>query len=563
MLFSLGVAEPAGADSVRRRLSVGAAVPTDEWPELSRPAWASGCSLCDAFAGPEGFFSVAADCTADEEMPRCLATLISSLGMSRPASFFRHGLPVGAHDRMPGVIVGRRTAANVTGAYAFDPGYLPGARGGLPNELPACHDENAHALSRMRFTEQVCRTTAPSPIVALLRQNSSLNCRFSGLEAMAQQQQAFLHLPGSGCARTSATLNRVSLRYGFEDVLGVVYTNPEHGRIATDLAMWLRKLSGRDIGLVRMGVTSGSAAHANATCKCEAVGPASCFFGTSCTEAAPVLRMPELEVAPIRPSGAPGTFCVPHHCDQPNNPSCCPTACRAQEGELGNAQKKELGHTQRPRWHGVFMHIPKTGGSSLECASREWEMAGIWTNMGHALFPSVERCAARCSENFVDASGSKPPSITPALIMTVRNPYSFWWSLYGYVKASLDGRGESAALYFLQATNATACLVTFGTFLRHMRSHGAHMAQTAHIHRICGAPCLYHFLVHTETLDADWLALLGQLRLPLKPLPHVNVVDGSARRTHQLAAHYTPELARIVQEMELLLFDHFGYSRDL
>jgi hypothetical protein len=521
-----------------------------------RPAeFASGCA-CDTFASKsEGFFSVAADCAANET-PSCLATLISSLGSSRPASFSRQGLPVMPHDRMPGVVVSRTAASSthqVTGAYAFDPGFWPGSRGGLLNELPACQDESIHALARLKAAEDACSTMMPSDVNRQLRRNPTLNCRFSGLEAMVEQQEAFLNQAGSGCAMASATPNQVSLRYGFEDVAAVVFTVPEHSRIASDFAIWLRKLSGRDIGLIRMGLTSGdvaSAAHPDASCECVAVAPVVCTE-PSCVEAAPLLQMPELGIPDLSPPR--NSFCVEHRCDARAVPTCCPRACRTRPVDLGNAQG--------PHWHGIFMHIPKTGGSSLECASQEWETAGLWTNMGHASHSFVASCADRCSDAPVNVSGQ--PSITPTLIMTVRNPYSFWWSLYGYVKAGLEGSGASGTLALLKASNATGSLATFDAFLWHMRSHGTQRAQSSHIRRICGTPCLYHFLLRTETLDADWLAVLGQLQLPLEALKHVNVVGGPAHDAAPLASHYSPELAAIVQEMEPMLFDHFGYSRAL
>jgi hypothetical protein len=589
--FSMAMADLSSARSFERGLHEP--MPIAESPEWSSPLSASGCTLCNAYASEEGFFFVAADCMPHDLTPHCLAKLISSLGSSRAASFLRHGV-TSEPNQMLGVVVGR--GANVTGAYAFDPGFWPGSREKLLNELPACLDESMHAATRLRFAEEACSTMGPSEVNRLLFHNPALNCRFSGLEAMMEQQQAFLDQAASACARASASPNQVSLRYGFEDVTAVVYTMPEHLRVATDFTLWLRKLSGRDIGLIRMraalvasdlsrddkpilvhaiasavfddtsGRLSGSrhvgdtttyAAHASTSCECMAVAPAGCI-GPSCIETTPPLRMPELGLVPsssVPTSSSPiGSFCVAHRCDLKDVPGCCPQACRTPRVDYGSAQG--------PQWHGVFMHIPKTGGSSLECASQAWESAGLWTNMGHASFPWVAKCAERCSDRLVNANGSNS-SITPAFIMAVRNPYSYWWSLYGYVRQSLEGKGGSGALASLQARNATASLATFDSFLHQMRSHGMQRTQTSQILRICGKPCLYHFLLRTETLDADWLATLGHLRLPLEPLPHVNVVAGATQSATSLFAVYTPELANIVQEMEPMLFDQFGYSRVL
>lgn len=509
----------------------------------------SGCAECDEFASEVGFFSVAADCVnrtgflqlqaryfRDEQwvstqLSGCLAGLISSLGTSRPSSFFRQGLPAATYLGMPGVIVGRRTRANVTGTYAFDADSWLASRGGQLHERPLCLNESAHAVDRLRFTNKLCGSMDLGDLHTALRK-SSLNCRFSSLEAMAQQHAAF-NL-ASECDR-DLYHNQVSLRYGIDDVTGVIFNSPEHEAVARDFALWLRQLTRRDISLVR--TTPG----VGAVCECKTLPSAA-------VESIPhPLRLPALGVAAVASAGE--EFCAEHWCDgkEATRP-CCPT--------LPASPEIHPSLNQHPKYHPMFLHIPKTGGSSIECLTKDWDATGLWTNMGHASSAAVSRCAKHAQTH-----------AQPALIITVRNPYDHWLSVYEYAKVCL-GRSShrSATANFLKKTNGTASLASFASFLKHMRSQPsarAVAAQTHHVVRICGNPCQYHFLLRTETLDADWLALLGQLRLPLKPLPHVNVVDGSARRTHQLAAHYTPELARIVQEMELLLFDHFGYSRDL
>jgi hypothetical protein len=182
--------------SIARGRPVRETVTIVKTPEWSSPPSASSCEQCDVFASEDGFFSVAADCMADDDTPSCLATLISSLGTSRPASFTRQGILVRGHDRMPGVIIGGRSAANVTGAYAFDPGFWPGSRGGMLNELPACQDESVHALARRRLATEACSVmTSPSKVNSRLRQIPMLNCRFSGLEAMVEQHARSLPRP--------------------------------------------------------------------------------------------------------------------------------------------------------------------------------------------------------------------------------------------------------------------------------------------------------------------------------------------------------------------------------
>jgi hypothetical protein len=118
---------------------------------------------------------------------------------------------------------------------------------------------------------------------------------------------------------------------------------------------------------------------------------------------------------------------------------------------------------------------------------------------------------------------------------------------------------------FLRKHNATHALASLSTFLSYMQHDPAAKAaasQTQNIKRICGSPCSYQFLLRTETLDADWLALLGTLHLPLRPLTHVNVANAAEDAVAVRKAMYTPEMVQMVLQMEQPLFTEYGYPRE-
>jgi hypothetical protein len=318
------------------------------------------------------------------------------------------------------------------------------------------------------------------------------------------------------------------LRYGVGDVTGVIFNSPEHEPIARGFALWLRTLTDRDISLVR--TTPGALAR----CECEAVPP------PAAATALPPSWLPVLGDTVLIASGS--GFCTQHWCDKEDRGPCCPVD--VVEPEIHPSLY------QQPKYHPMFLHIPKTGGSSIECLSKDWDAVGQWTNMGHASFPAVSHCGSRAD-----------PIVPHAFIMTVRNPFDYWISVYEYAKLciAINSSGSLEAGY-LRKRNATDSLATFSTFMRYMVSQKNGPSQAGHIRRSCGMPCNYRYLLRTETLDKDWLAVLGTLHLPLRPLSHVNVANPNAD-SEMRKAMFTPELVRIVQQLEPDLFVEYGYSR--
>jgi hypothetical protein len=507
----------------------------------------AACSVCDAFAGNDGFFSVAIDCLTkrrnetyrlrgfpvgdfllhDENwmknvLPGCLTTLISSLGTSRPASFFRHGLPTSTYVDAPAIAVGRRTAA-VTGAYAMDAGFWPRSSGGNVTEKPACESESTYAQDRFRAYES-CRVGT-----------EDFKCRFSSVDVLAEQQKFYLDMyhnaraAGARCYDNSTGRNQISLHFGIDDVVGVLYTKREHAPLASKYAIWLRELTGRDIPLIGM-VEQG---------QCE------------CAEfelAGHPLVLPQL--TPPAMSNEDMFSCA-QRCGDSGQSDCCMGPCSSPTVDTIASDL---------RMHAFYMRIPLTGAGAIECATAGLERKGLWTNLGGhvTLSADVESCMAGCRHR-------SPEYIVPALILTVRNPYDYWLALY-QLTTQCHGSMCSALSRHLTMTNAPTN-ASFDTFLYSVAEAPATLqsaiSQSGHIRRLCGETCNYTFLLHAETLNADYLSLLGHLNLPLgQGLPRHPL--GSFDRCVNRARVYTPKLAGIVQELEGLLFEpRFGYSRHI
>ena len=323
----------------------------------------------------------------------------------------------------------------------------------------------------------------------------------------------------------------ISVRYGADDLLGVIYTHNSSLPVAAEFILWLRDLLGRNIDLVQLTKA--------AVCKCVDVAPSVEITPDGKHGGAALagyvvhpLDLPQLGTStPARSKH----FCVEHWCGVKPHPDCCPHACLSP--------------------HYIFLHVPKTGGSSIECATTDWELDGRWTNMGHAPFHFVRYCSSRC--------GTTPRA---AMVMTVRNPYDYWLSDYAYAKVCLGKKCSATAMY-LEARNSTHVLATFDLFIRYIAAVGPEpLSQSAHIRRMCGLPCRPDYVLRTETLNADFLALLGTANFPLRSLPHINTArkgDGIEERMQE----YTTDLADIVQQLEPILFSDdafgFGYSRSL
>jgi len=69
------------------------------------------------------------------------------------------------------------------------------------------------------------------------------------------------------------------------------------------------------------------------------------------------------------------------------------------------------------------VHVEKTGGSSVECAtSTSLVPDGLWSNLGHPIYGAVDMCRRKCTFN----------GVQPELIISIREPYSWYRSLFTY-----------------------------------------------------------------------------------------------------------------------------------
>ena len=197
----------------------------------------------------------------------------------------------------------------------------------------------------------------------------------------------------------------------------------------------------------------------------------------------------------------------------------------------------------------------------------------LWTNMGHTSYlDAVRPCIAACTFH----------GVTAQLVVSVRNPYSFWRSLFTYAWV-----GVGSALVFPRipkvpsnpavAQNVTtfAGFVRWGGAVHDARVSGDYRtqdySQSVSLSAACGRPCRYDFLLRNEQLGSDWLALLTALELPLIALPQANPTGKQQNYERSIwvrkmglppPAVYTRELVEIVDRTEKDVFEQFGYQHE-
>jgi len=160
------------------------------------------------------------------------------------------------------------------------------------------------------------------------------------------------------------------------------------------------------------------------------------------------------------------------------------------------------------------MHVEKTGGSSVECATvRTLVQAGVWTNMGHTDQGAVSACAHRCPER------------QTFTVISIRDPYAYWASVYRYARFNRAAAAPSPGDMNFEQYIAWMAGEEQKPWWRRTPIRGSPAwSQSVRVRRACGEPCTPDFVLHTESLADDWAALLDTLQVPRYPLPHTNAV---------------------------------------
>ena len=247
----------------------------------------------------------------------------------------------------------------------------------------------------------------------------------------------------------------------------------------------------------------------------------------------------------LRTSG----FCVPHWCCWGNWPCQCCDGCHARERSVAL----------------YYLHIEKTGGSAIECATVELARRGILIPMGHTMHRHVLDCQVRCGAAPVMISVRNPvcatrerlrPSSDSIKVMHKASAHRVMLcpracpphcrstlttspntrcqelarlaesappsdSLSVSCDASTQyihaGQGPSSSGSHARAFASIAHmdpstgrrsfpvspLSSFGAWIRYVVKHAPQFTQSARIERSCGRPCNHEYVVRTESLEMD------------------------------------------------------------
>jgi hypothetical protein len=507
---------------------------------------AKSCSACDDFNSEQGMFAVVLDCQnqidgyirdkdwlwnatwINTALPHCLTTLMSSLGTFRPTSFLRSDLPVVTFNDQFGLIIGRRTNAYVSGAYAYNAMMWGDAKGGEENNHGFCVNESEHARGRVAYLDQLCPGDTDRGWIQLHRDmwGTPLLCRFSSLDAMATQHRLWAELERNRTSACYVTLrqnmphNQVQLRYEPDDIIGVIARGSHQVPHVARFKQWLSELTGRNLDIVLLTEAEG--------CRCIGDDEASVQAKFAAMPAVAYEKLPvEAHMLSIEASCAakPQDLACPVDCAVPSMNVLAPRAGTK---------------------HVLFLRIPHTGENFVKCATADWERMGLWINQDYASLPSPAPCIAPSCK-----------AVSQLLVLIVRNPYSYWWSKFQAEATACPQKTNCTWAQQALQLNSPAAIPAFHAFLKQAARPGT--SQSDHIHSMCGSHCMYDLVLHAETLQLDWLALISRLSLPLRllPIPEQGALDCS--QLLDFDQLYPLASDRLVREAEAFIFEHFKY----
>jgi hypothetical protein len=103
----------------------------------------------------------------------------------------------------------------------------------------------------------------------------------------------------------------------------------------------------------------------------------------------------------------------------------------------------------------------------------------------------------------------------------------------------------------------------------HMHMYEERRARAARylLMRQCGRPCTYDYMLHTETMDDEWVGLMKAIGLAPKRLPRPVNPSTSAGRGWLGATSprtvFDEEVLEIIHRIDANMFGEFGYEKRL
>ena len=204
----------------------------------------------------------------------------------------------------------------------------------------------------------------------------------------------------------------------------------------------------------------------------------------------------------------------------------------------------------------LYAHTEKTGGTSIECATKSLSDRGIWLNLGHTDQRAVSACHIR------GCSGAK-------VVVSVRDPFSFYVSRFKYARTMREqgNNGDDLWNFLAGRPQLAASLDNFEDFLTALTTEPSldMFTQRYILRRSLGQPYQYDEVLHTENLSDEYNELIARLGLDGEQLQHRNpssslshlLPDGVASEAHL----WTCAMIDVVNERDAEIFDHFGYTR--
>ena len=135
--------------------------------------------------------------------------------------------------------------------------------------------------------------------------------------------------------------------------------------------------------------------------------------------------------------------------------------------------------------------------------------------MWHTSMEAVQRCISAC------------PRRETIIVLSVREPYTYWLSAYRYAVQGVRSPWHPPTWAKANLTAFVAWAAPHEALPIELHHSSAisfvKQSQTALVQRACGNPCKYDLLLRAEQLAEDWRALLQALQLPPIELPRINI----------------------------------------